>query len=391
MTARPQDRKTARPQDRKTARPQDNKTTRQQDNKTTRQQDNKTYNLMSEIDIVSEGYKAIFRKSDINTVPLPRSGSDRKYFRIFDGNLTVIGAYNANHEENEAFIGFTKHFISKGLPVPEIYGYQPEKYIYFLQDLGDISLFTLLQQKNSPGGFDKEAVEIYRKVLDKLISFQIDGMAGLDLDLCYPHRSFDRQSMMWDMNYFKYMFLKLIAVAFNESRLEHDFELLADFLLETGQDYFLYRDFQSANVMLLNGEPWFIDYQGGRKGAPQYDVASLLYDAKAHVPQKAREDLLDYHIRNFCKVSGEDEEKYRGYYVGFSMIRLMQALGAFGFRGLYEKKPTFTGSIVPAVKLLIQLIDTDQLPIHLSELFQTVRLIPRLRIYSELDQDKLIY
>ena len=345
---------------------------------------------MSELDIVSEGYKTIFRKSDIYTVALPQSGSDRKYFRIFDGNLTVIGAYNANQEENEAFIGFTRHFISKGLPVPEIYAYQPDKYIYFLQDLGDMNLFTWLQQKNVSGGFDREAEAIYRKVLDKLISFQISGMEGLNLDLCYPHRSFDRQSMMWDMNYFKYMFLKLIAVAFNESRLENDFELLANFLLETGQDYFLYRDFQSANVMLIDGEPWFIDYQGGRKGAPQYDVASLLYDAKAHIPLKSREDLLDYHVSNFCKVSGEDEEKYRGYYAGFSMIRLMQALGAFGFRGLYEKKPTFTGSIVPAVKLLIQLIDSEQLPVRLEELFRTVRLIPGLRIFSELDQDNSV-
>jgi aminoglycoside/choline kinase family phosphotransferase len=340
---------------------------------------------MSEIEIVSEGYKKLFRKSDINTVPLPQSGSDRKYFRIFDGNKTVIGAYNANHEENEAFIGFTKHFISKGLPVPEVFGYQPEKYVYFLQDLGDMNLFTWLQEKKIAGGFDKDAEEIYRKVLDKLIAFQIDGMEGLDLNLCYPHRSFDRQSMMWDMNYFKYMFLKLIAVPFNERRLEQDFEVLADFLLETGQDYFLYRDFQSANVMMLEGEPWFIDYQGGRKGAPQYDVASLLYDAKAHVPFQARNALLDYHVDNFCFLSGENREKFRGYYAGFSMIRLMQALGAFGFRGLYEKKPTFTGSIVPAVSLLMELVDSGRMPVHLDELFHTVRDIPGVKIYNDLE------
>ncbi|HKK42840.1 MAG TPA: phosphotransferase, partial [Bacteroidales bacterium] len=221
---------------------------------------------MNEIDIVSEGYRRLFGKKDIDTKALPQSGSDRKYFRIFDGNRTVIGAYNANPEENEAFIGFTKHFISKGLPVPEIYGYSQEENIYYLRDLGDLNLFTWLQQKNISGaGFDNEAEDIYKKVLDKLISFQTNGMKGLNLDLCYPHRSFDRQSMMWDMNYFKYMFLKLLAVPFNERRLEHDFEKLADFLLETGQDYFLYRDFQSANVMLISGQPWFIDYQGGRK------------------------------------------------------------------------------------------------------------------------------
>jgi aminoglycoside/choline kinase family phosphotransferase len=189
------------------------------------------------------------------------------------------------------------------------------------------------------------------------------------------------------MNYFKYMFLKLVAVPFNERRLEHDFNLLADFLLETRQDYFLYRDFQSANVMIVKGEPWFIDYQGGRKGAPQYDVASLLYDAKAHIPEQSREKLLNNHINNFCSVSGESVSEFRGYYAGFSMIRLMQALGAFGFRGLYEKKPTFTGSIVPAVKLLIQLIDSEQLPVSLLELFQTVRSIPGVQIYNELERN----
>jgi aminoglycoside/choline kinase family phosphotransferase len=343
---------------------------------------------MSEIDIVSAGYSELFGKTDFRIVALPKSGSDRKYFRLTDGSRSVIGAYNSNYEENEAFIGFTKHFISKGLPVPEIFGYLPEKFVYFLRDLGDVNLFTWLQEKHSGDGFDSEAELLYRKILDKLIYFQIKGIEGLNLDLCYPHRSFDRQSMMWDMNYFKYMLLKLIAVNFNERRLEHDFNLLADFLLETGQDYFLYRDFQSANVMIVGGEPWFIDYQGGRKGAPQYDVASLLYDAKAHIPGNYRQNLLEYHIRNFCSVSGEDEKKFRGYYAGFSMIRLMQALGAFGFRGLYEKKPTFTGSIVPAVKLLNQLIDSKQLPLSLTELFQVVKLIPDVPIYNKLELEE---
>jgi aminoglycoside/choline kinase family phosphotransferase len=345
---------------------------------------------MSEIEIVSNGYKVLFGDSDIKITALPKSGSDRKYFRITSGINNVIGAYNPNIEENQAFIGFTKHFISKGLPVPEIFGYLPDKFIYFLQDLGDNNLFSWLQQKQNNGGFDRQAEDMYRIILDRLISFQINGIDGLDLELCYPHKSFDRQSMMWDMNYFKYMFLKLLAVSFNERRLEHDFNLLADFLLETRQDFFLYRDFQSANVMIVKGEPWFIDYQGGRRGAPQYDVASLLYDAKAHIPEKIRQRLLEYHIKNFCAISGESVTEFRGYYAGFSMIRIMQALGAFGFRGLYEKKPTFTGSIVPAVGLLIQLIDSGQLPVSLPELYKTVRSIPDVQIYKKLDQGKSI-
>jgi len=345
---------------------------------------------MNEIDVVSDGYRELFGNSDIKVVALPQSGSDRKYFRITDRDKSIIGAFNANIEENEAFIGFTKHFISKSLPVPEIFGYLPDKNVYFLQDLGDINLYTWLVQNKECEGFDTEAESIYCKILDKLILFQVNGIQGLNLDLCYPHKSFDRQSMMWDMNYFKYMLLKLLAVPFNERRLENDFELLSEFLLEAGQDYFLYRDFQSANVMVIDGEPWFIDYQGGRKGAPQYDVASLLYDAKAHVPEKVRQNLLDYHIKNFCAVSGEDQNKFRGYYAGFSMIRLMQALGAFGFRGLYEKKPTFTGSIVPAVKLLNQVINSEQLPVSLPELFQAIRAILGVPIYINLEKNKII-
>ena len=211
---------------------------------------------MSEMDIVSDGYKELFGEYDIEISMLPVSGSDRKYFRIITKAKSIIGAYNSNIEENNAFIGFTKHFNSKGLPVPEIFGYLPEKSIYFLQDLGDLNLFTWLKQKTPDSGFDMEAEVLYRKILDKLIHFQIKGIEGLNLDLCYPHRSFDRQSMMWDMNYFKYMFLKLIAVPFNERKLEHDFVRLADFLLEAGQDYFLYRDFQSANIMIVENEPW---------------------------------------------------------------------------------------------------------------------------------------
>jgi aminoglycoside/choline kinase family phosphotransferase len=341
---------------------------------------------MDIIDIVAEGYKKYFGVKNIQITALPQSGSDRKYFRIIDNRKSVIGAYNANPEENDAFLGFTKHFLSKGLPVPEIYGSIPEKFVYFLRDLGDTNLYTWLQVN----GYDSDAEALYKKVLDRLIGFQMDGIRGLDLDLCYPHKSFDRQSMMWDMNYFKYMLLKLLAAPFNERRLEADFNSMADFLLETGQDYFLYRDFQSANVMVVDGEPWFIDYQGGRKGAPQYDVASLLYDAKAHIPEASRKRLLDYHVENFCRVSGEKNEEFRGYYAGFSMIRLMQALGAFGFRGLYEKKPTFTGSIVPAIELLTGIIDSGSLPVKLPELFNTVHNVPSTELFKSLAQGNII-
>jgi aminoglycoside/choline kinase family phosphotransferase len=343
---------------------------------------------MKEQSIILKGYKKLFNKTDIDIQLLPKSGSDRKYFRINDGNKSIIAAYNDNIEENEAFIGFTKHFRSKKLPVPEIYGYIPEENVYYIQDLGDTSLFVLLKNKHGISDFDEKDELIYAKVLEILIRFQKDGIKGLNLDLCYPHRSFDRQSMMWDMNYFKYMFLKLMVVSFNEKRLEHDFDHLADFLLETDQDFFLYRDFQSANIMLNDGEPWFIDYQGGRKGAPQYDVASLLLDSKAHVPVNSRIALLDGYIGNFCWGSAISRSKFRDYYSVFCLIRLMQALGAFGFRGLYEKKPTFTGSIVPGVRLINEILDNDPFPINLPELFKAIKSIKDSNIYKELEDNK---
>jgi aminoglycoside/choline kinase family phosphotransferase len=330
---------------------------------------------MGEIEAVSEGYKELFGNSGITISALPQSGSDRKYFRIIDGKKSVIGAHNPNYEENEAFIGFTRHFITQGLPVPEIYGYLPEKFIYFLQDLGDDNLYTWLHKKPDINVSERATINLYKKILDKLIIFQTQGILGLDLELCYPHKSFDRQSMMWDLNYFKYMLLKLLAVPFSERLVEHDFNVLCDYLLDTGQDYFLYRDFQTANIMIVGEEPWFIDYQGGRKGAAQYDVASLIYDAKIPMSENSRTELLDYYIEKFCVVSKEDIQKFRGYYSGFSMIRLMQALGAFGFRGLYEQKPTFTDSIVPGVALLLKVIDSAEDHIKLPELFRAIRAI----------------
>lgn len=343
---------------------------------------------MDEIKSISEGYKQIFGTNDIRVNPLPRSGSDRRYFRITEGKGSVIGAFNANPEENEAFIGFTDHFRKLSLPVPEVFGYVPEKFVYYQQDLGDVNLYTWLHQRSDIGGFNCETKSLYRKILDRLILFQTKGIDDLNLDLCYPHRSFDRQSMMWDLNYFKYMLLKLLAVPFNERQLEKDFNTLADFLLETGQDYFLYRDFQTANVMIVGEDPWFIDYQGGRKGAPQYDVASMLYDAKIPMSDHDREEMLGYYIENFCAVTKEDKATFKGYYTGFAMIRIMQALGAFGFRGLYEKKPTFTESIVPGVQLLLKISETALPHLKVPELYRTIKAIPQTPMFVKLTESQ---
>jgi aminoglycoside/choline kinase family phosphotransferase len=343
---------------------------------------------MNEIEIIKNCYQEVFGNNTINIVQLPQSGSDRKYFRITSPGISVICTFNPVPEENDAFVEFSKHFFAKQLPVPEIYGYLREKNIYFQSDLGDINLFIWLRNLREENRFGPGAIELYHRILDNLILFQTRGIEGLNLDFCYPHRSFDRQSMMWDMNYFKYMLLKLLAVPFNETHLEHDFNILADYLLEAGQDYFLYRDFQSANIMIAGDDPWFIDYQGGRKGAAQYDIASLLFDAKVTMPQATRDDLFDYYCDRFCSVTQSDKVKFESYYNGFSMMRLMQAMGTFGFRGLYENKPTFTESLVPGLKLLLDVIQKAEKHLDLPELFQAIRQVRGTKKYKHLSDLK---
>ncbi|HBE41692.1 MAG TPA: aminoglycoside phosphotransferase [Bacteroidales bacterium] len=343
---------------------------------------------MEILDIISKGYREYSGRTETKIVPLPRSGSDRRYFRICEGDKTIIGTYNGDREENDAFVGFTEHFVSRDLPVPEVYCYMPERFIYFQRDLGDLNLYTWLHNRPDMSDFSDETKDLYKRILDNLILFQTKGIEGLDLNLCYPHKSFDRQSMMWDMNYYKYMLLKLLAVPFRERHLEHDFDTLADYLLETGQNYFLYRDFQTANIMLMGEEPWFIDYQGGRKGAPQYDVASLLNDAKIPMKQADRDEMMEYYLEKFCSVTNEDRQKFRGYYSGFSMIRLMQALGAFGFRGLYEQKPTFTETLVPAVFLLQSVAATAADHIKLPELYSAINASSNTPLFKTLEADR---
>jgi aminoglycoside/choline kinase family phosphotransferase len=312
---------------------------------------------------------------------LPQSGSDRIYFRLTYPEDQVIGAYNPSREENEAFVGFSNHFRSKELRVPEIYVYYPGENIYFLEDLGDINLFTWLAQRSDHERFNPETEALFMTIAADLVRIQTEGVRGLNLSLCYPHRSFDRQSIVWDINYYKYMFLKLISAPFNETRLERDFETLTRFLLDAGQDYFLFRDFQTANIMIRDGIPWYIDYQGGRLGAPHYDIASLVYDAKAYIPANLRKKTLDRHLDLFSAATGKTRESLEKYTGAFILIRLMQALGAFGFRGLHENKPTFSESIVPAVELMNELLDGDSVRLDLPELKKASEAVPLQRKY----------
>jgi aminoglycoside/choline kinase family phosphotransferase len=276
---------------------------------------------------------------------MPSSGSYRQYFRLRSKEHTAIAAYNHDAKENTAFITFTNHFHNIGLPVPEIYSVDEVNNIYLLEDLGGTTLFSWLSEERSSQGFSGKIISVYKKVIDILPKFQIEASKEIDYNVCYPRSRFDKQSMLWDLSYFKYYFLKLAKISFDEQKLEDDFQSFTDYLLQTDCDFFLYRDFQSRNIMIKNGDPYFIDYQGGRKGALQYDIASLLYDAKADIPQEVRNILLEHYINAVNKYIPVDRKKFTEYYYGYVIIRIMQALGAYGFRGFYEKKEHFLQSI----------------------------------------------
>ncbi|MFQ5630646.1 MAG: phosphotransferase, partial [bacterium] len=236
------------------------------------------------------------------------------------------------------------------------------------EDLGDTTLFSYLSTLREKEGFSEEIIRIYEKVVELLPQFQIVAGKKLDYSLCYPRESFDKQSMMWDLNYFKYYFLKLAKIPFDEQYLEDDFQKFTDFLLQADRDFFLYRDFQSRNIMIRDGQPYFIDYQGGRKGALQYDIASLLFDAKADIPQEVRDLLLEKYIDSVSKLVPVDRKKFMQFYYGYVLIRIMQALGAYGFRGFYERKAHFLKSVPYAIQNLEWLLRTAKLPVELPAL-----------------------
>ena len=304
--------------------------------------------------------------------PLPPSGSYREYYRIRGEQQSALGVYNQDRKENIAFLTFSKYFHHQGLSVPEIYVEDLDHHLYLLQDLGDTTLFSYLTDVRKNGSFPDELVRCYRQVLEELPRFQILSGEKLNYAVCYPRAQFDKQSMLWDLNYFKYYFLKLAKIAFDEQALEDDFQTLTSYLLQADCHYFLYRDFQSRNIMLCQEKPYFIDYQGGRRGALQYDLASLLYDAKADIPQAIRLELFDYYIEVISQFIPLDRQTFQELYYGYVLIRMMQAMGAFGFRGFYEKKEHFLQSVPYAIKNIEWLLEAVQLPINIPEITQVL-------------------
>ncbi len=302
-------------------------------------------------------------------VAVAPDGSQRSYVRLVGpGGETAIGAAGPDPDENRAFLSFSRSFRGIGLPVPEIYAADEEAGVWLEEDLGEITLFDALvdARAKSDDPVPAPVLEAYARAVELLPRFQVEGGRVVDYSVAYPHAAFDRRSILWDLNYFKYHFLKLAHIPFHEARLERDFETLADFLLEAEMSHFLYRDFQSRNIMLRDGEPWFLDYQGGRRGALHYDIASLLYDAKADLPAVARASLLERYLDALERHVAVDRAAFRDRYRGYVLVRVMQAMGAYGYRGFFERKPRFLQS-VPYAAANVRALVEGGLPVALPE------------------------
>lgn len=283
---------------------------------------------------------------------LPHSGSSRRYYRIASTNFSAIGAFNTNYAENLTFVDFTNQLRNSRVNVPEIYASQLEKNIYIIEDLGDQQLLSWLLQQKETDAFPLEALILYKKVIGQLIHMQIIAGKDFDYSKCHQHPKFDKESILYDLNYFRTYFIDSLQLKYKQELLQADFETFADYLLQADNQYFMFRDFQARNILIKQEEPYFIDYQGGRKGPLQYDLASLLFQAKAQIPEKYKKDLLDDYIQIAQLYTPLDTNEFKEYFFAFAMIRVLQTLGAYGLRGLVEKKQHFSESIPLAIRNL---------------------------------------
>ncbi len=297
---------------------------------------------------------------------LAGAGSNREYWRLYDvDGSALIGVVGTSQEENNAFVYLSRHFCEKGLPVPEVYAVSDDGMCYLQHDLGSQSLFDVIRKGREHGGdYDEAERGLIVRTIKELPRLQFVGGEGLDYNQCYPVPSFNRESIFFDLNYFKYCFLKATGIDFNEMRLEESFRQLADDLTKDEADNFMYRDFQARNVMLdADGNPWFIDFQGGRRGPFYYDLASFLWQASAHYGNDFRQQLIDeYYDAMQAYTSAPERKEFQSNLRLFVLFRIMQVLGAYGFRGYFERKRHFLDSIIPAIDNLRGLLAEGEFP-----------------------------
>lgn len=327
---------------------------------------------------MKEQIKSLFKQYSgvdaLQVEPLPVSGSARRYYRVYAGDKTYVGVYHENLRENRLFVNFTRHFEKLQLHVPRIYCVSEDGLCYLQDDLGSDMLLDVVERERDGGLLSEHVMELYRKALSELLRFQLTGGKELDYSECLPRPVFDERCIRWDLDYFKYCFLKLAGVEVDEDRLEDDFERLTGMLMTAGTSSFMFRDFQSRNIMVVDDEVYFIDYQGGRQGALHYDVASLLYDAIVKMPDNQKEELLNFYIRKLALHRSEEAGKFREVFYHFVLVRLLQAMGAFGLRGLYEGKSHFIDSIVPGLEGILAVFESGKLEGEYPEIRRVIRM-----------------
>lgn len=332
-------------------------------------------------------YTSLMGSSPSKIEELPSSGSNRHYYRLY-GEKNIIGTYGTNIEENEAFFFIAENFAKKGLPVPKVYNHSSDKFYYLQEDLGNISLFNFIDKGRQTGIFSEDEKALLIKVMKILPSVQFEGGKDFDYSKCYPKCEFNKRSIMWDLNYFKYCFLKGTGIEFNEDMLEDDFIKISDILIKSSSDTFMYRDFQSRNIMIKDNEPMLIDFQGGRKGPYFYDLASFLWQAKAKYPDSLRQELIEVYIKSLSKYITVDIKDFHRQLNHFVIFRTLQVLGAYGFRGYFEKKPHFIQSIPFAIENLRNLLLNDYK--EYPYLTSILKKMTELKQFSdEINRDKL--
>ena len=312
-------------------------------------------------------YKKWCGAEPVTTEQLAGAGSNRVYYRMTGADgVSVVGCIGTSRDENHAFVYLAHHFATRQLPVPQVLAVSEDELRYLQTDLGAVSLFDAIRGGREAGGrYTLQEQQLLKRTIRELPNIQIRGARELDFSHCYPQPAFDTDSVLFDLNYFKYCFLKATELDFHELKLEADFRLMAKDLTAGGDEQcFLYRDFQARNVMLDDkGNPYFIDFQGGRRGPYYYDVASFLWQASAKYPHKLRRELVYeyYHaLKQFTEVP--TPHVFVARLSLFVLFRTLQVLGAYGFRGYFERKQHFIDSIPPAIQNLRELLDATDFP-----------------------------
>ncbi len=323
-----------------------------------------------DISQLSKHFQTLTGSPAVSVSVLKPHASDRRIYRLANDVKTVVGVVNANGQENEAFVYLAGHFRNFELPVPEVYHFAPKEQLYLLQDLGDTTLLDFLfsERSRTSQDFPENIETIYRRVLDHLATFQVSASRSLDFNRCYPENEFSSPALLRDMIKFERELVARLLPDDSATNLKTDFRTLVEFLAQAQGDFFLYRDFQSRNIMLVNQSPYFIDFQAGRRGPLQYDVVSLLYQSSAKLSENVRARLLEHYLETVEGQLSLDRSTFTRYYSGFIVSRMLQVLGVYGSQGIGAGKEYFRKSIPGALHNLLGELSSPDFPIKLPTL-----------------------